>query len=94
MTNEELDLLERRLDEIEKQNNDQSEALMLMMLDRIQYIGNSYIAKGEVSFENRRQLHAMYKCYHTRLGGNGDADWVMSAVDELPTKGQKKEATP
>lgn len=28
----------------------------------------------------------MHNCYHSGLGGNGDADLVVDAVDELPLK--------
>lgn len=28
----------------------------------------------------------MHNCYHSGLGGNGDADLVVAAVDELPLK--------
>ena len=76
--------LEARLTNIENQNAAQSEALKLILLDRIQHLGQSYIAKGEISFDNRRRLHDMHKCYHSGLDGNGDADLVMDGVDELP----------
>jgi len=62
----------------------QSEALKLVLLDRILYLGRSYIAKGEISYDERRRFHLMHKCYHTGLGGNGDADPIVSDVDELP----------
>lgn len=64
----------------------QSEALKLILLDRILYLGQSYIARGEVSFDDRKRLHAMHDCYHHGLRGNGDADLVMEGVDALPLK--------
>lgn len=62
----------------------QSEALRLILLDRILYLGKGYIARGEISYDERRRFHAMHQCYHTGLGGNGDADLIVSGVDELP----------
>lgn len=54
------------------------------LLDRIIYLGQSYISKGEVSFDDRKRLRDMHTSYHDGLGGNGDADAIMSAVDNLP----------
>ena len=56
----------------------------LMMLDRILHLGLSYIKRGEVTFEERKNLHDMHESYHYGLMGNGDADLIMEAVDELP----------
>lgn len=73
----------KRMENLEKQMAAQSEALMLILLDRILYLGRSYIEKGEISYDERRRFHAMHDCYHTGLGGNGDADLIVEAVDEL-----------
>lgn len=64
----------------------QSEALKLMLLDRVLYLGKGYIDKGEISYDDRRRFHAMHNCYHTGLGGNGDADLIVEGVDALPLK--------
>ena len=56
------------------------------MLDRIRHLGQSYIQKGEISFDDRRIFHMMHDAYHDGLGGNGDADLVVEAVDDLPLK--------
>lgn len=71
---------------IKDQNAAQSEALRLMMLDRILHLGSHYIQDGAITLDDRRRLHAMHDCYHDGLGGNGDAKLVMDAVDELPLK--------
>ena len=64
----------------------QAEALRLILLDRVLYLGRGYIKAGEISYDDRRRFHAMHNCYHSGLGGNGDADLVVAAVDELPLK--------
>ena len=64
----------------------QSEALKYILLDRIMYLGQCYIVAGEVSFDDRKRLRDMHTSYHEKLGGNGDADAVMKAVDALPLK--------
>lgn len=78
--------IEKRLKAIEEQSAAQSEALKLILLDRILYLGQGYIEKGEISYDDRRRFHAMHECYHKGLGGNGDADLIVEAVDELPPK--------
>lgn len=64
----------------------QSEALKQILLDRVLYLGQAYIAKGEISYDDRRRFHAMHDCYHNGLGGNGDADLIVEGVDALPLK--------
>ena len=57
------------------------------LLDRIIHLGQSFISDGAVSFDERKRLRDMHTSYHDRLGGNGDADAIMTAVDDLPLKG-------
>lgn len=75
-----------RLRSIEKEMSVQSEALKLILLDRLLWLGQGYIDKGEISYDDRRRFHEMHDCYHTGLGGNGDADIIVEGVDELPLK--------
>lgn len=77
---------DERLQDIEDELAAQSEALKLILLDRVLYLGQGYVKAGEISFDDRRRFHAMHDCYHTGLGGNGDADLIVEAVDELPLK--------
>lgn len=58
-------------------------ALRMILLDRLQYLCRCYIRAGKVDFDDRRRLHKMHDAYHA-LGGNGDLDVLMAAVDELP----------
>ena len=78
--------IERKIEELNAKNLVVVEALRVILLDRIRYLGQSYIAKGEISFDDRRIFHMMHDAYHDGLGGNGDADLVVEAVDELPLK--------
>lgn len=73
-----------RMEELEKQNKALKDGMKYVLLDRILYLGHSYITKGEVSFDNRKRLGDMHNVYHNGLGGNGDADAVMHDVYELP----------
>lgn len=57
----------------------------VILLDRLQYLCRCYIRDGAVDFDDRRRLHKMHDVYHA-LGGNGDLNTLMEAVDELPVK--------
>lgn len=62
------------------------EGMKYVLYDRIRWLGQAYIAKGEVDFDDRRVLHSMHNVYHNLLGGNGDLDSLMQEVNELPLK--------
>ena len=78
--------IEQRLSTLEAQNTAQSEALKYILYDRIRYLGQSYIADGEIGFEDRRILNGMHKAYHEGLNGNGDLDRLMSDLNALRLK--------
>lgn len=78
--------IEQRLQAMEQQNKNQSEALKYIMYDRIRFLGQAYIAEGKIDFDDRRILNAMHKVYHNGLNGNGDLDELMKAVNALPLK--------
>ena len=79
--NQEID---ERLRKLEEQSSAQSEALKVILLDRVLHLGQSYINRGSISFDNRKRLRDMHRVYHDGLHGNGDADLVMEGVDALP----------
>jgi len=62
-----------------------TEAMQVLLLDRIKYVGQTYIARGCVTFEERMILGKMHESYKG-LNGNGDCDILMKEVDELPLK--------
>lgn len=62
------------------------DAQKCVLLDRIICNGQGYIQDGEITFDDRRRLREMHDSYHNGLKGNGDADAIMKAVDELPLK--------
>ena len=62
----------------------QNKALRYLMLYIIQERAKQHIREGVISLEDRRALHHWHGLYHDGLGGNGDADALMEAVDRLP----------
>lgn len=81
-----LESVQKQLSHLKDSDAAQSEALKLILLDRIVWLGQGYIKKGEISYDDRQRFHKMHKCYHFGLGGNGDADIIVSGVDSLPLK--------
>ena len=78
--------IEKRLEKIEAESEAQSEALKFILYDRIRYLGQAYIAEGEIDFDDRRVLNDMHRSYHEGLHGNGDLDTLMAEVNRLPLK--------
>lgn len=76
--------MEQEVSVMKKQIEALVEADRVILLDRIRHLGQSYIQKGEISFDDRRIFHMMHDAYHNGLNGNGDADLIVEAVDELP----------
>jgi hypothetical protein len=59
-------------------------ALRYIMLYIIQERAKQHIKDGNITLEERRSLHLWHDLYHNGLGGNGDADALMTQVDRLP----------
>lgn len=81
--------MEDRLTSIEKKMDAQNEAMKYVLYDRIRYLGQAYIAEGEIDFDDRRILNNMHHSYHFGLRGNGDLDTLMNEVNHLPLKRQR-----
>jgi len=62
------------------------DGMKFVLYDRIRFLGQAYIADGEIDFDDRRILNAMHKSYHNGLDGNGDLDVLMGEVNRLPLK--------
>lgn len=60
------------------------QALRYLMLFAIEERGAGLLRQGWATLEQRRSLHRWHALYHDGLGGNGDADGLLRAVDKLP----------
>lgn len=78
--------IEERLKAIENITNTLASANKYILYDRIRFLGQAYIKDGEIDFDDRRILNDMHDVYHNGLGGNGDLDNLMKAVNTLPLK--------
>lgn len=61
-------------------------AQQVLMIDRVRYLGRTYIAQGYIALPDKENLHSMYDAYKA-LGGNGHLETVMSEVDRLEVRG-------
>lgn len=91
--NDEIEKLTKLVEELSKQQEETAaqiaalrDAQKCVLLDRIIHLGQNYIRAGEIDFDDRRRLREMHYSYHHGLGGNGDADAIMHAIDALPLK--------
>lgn len=75
-----------RYDEERDKEDVTHKALRYIMLYIIQERAEKYIRQGSVTVDERRSLHKWHDLYHDGLLGNGDADLLMAAVDELPIR--------
>ena len=57
-------------------------AQQVMMIDRVRYLGKSYIEDGHIAIGDKENLVGMYNAYKA-LGGNGHLETIMAEVDRL-----------
>lgn len=57
-------------------------AQKVMMIDRVNWLGNQYIKTQKITLSDKETLIEMYKAYKG-LGGNGHLDVIMQEVDKL-----------
>ena len=63
-------------------------AQKVMMVDRVRYLGAKAVERGEITLDEKENLHDMYASYKS-LGGNGHLETVMKEVDKLPITGDR-----
>lgn len=74
----------RRIWEKSDKGSAHTTALRYLMLYIMIQTAKEHIREGEISMDDRRQLHKWHDLYHNGLGGNGDMDKLMAEVDKLP----------
>jgi hypothetical protein len=62
------------------------EAQKVLLIDRVRFLGKSYLRAGEISLSDKENLYGMYDAYKA-LGGNGHLETVMNEVAHLEVKG-------
>ena len=62
--------------------NAMSDALKVLLVKEIRYMGACLIAAGEITAEDKQTIDDMYKAYTKLPGANGHCSAVMEVVDE------------
>ena len=62
-----------------------SDGQMIILHDRIKYLGKGYMRDGCIQFDDREDLVQMHEIYH-KLGGNGNLNSLMQEIMKLPLK--------
>ena len=62
------------------------EAQTVIMIDRVRFLGRSYLSDGVISLSDKENLQGMYQAYKA-LGGNGHLETIMAEIDRLEVKG-------
>lgn len=79
-----IQFLIARKDKKKEEESAERKALRYIMLYIIQERGKEMLSQGQATIEEKRSLRQWHDVYHNGLGGNGDADKLMEAVDTLP----------
>lgn len=80
-----IDYIIRKI-ETKRQKNPVTAGLMLLMEDRIAYIGEYYVHRGYITPDELDRIKRMWNTYHFQLGGNGHLDPIMKLVEALPVQ--------
>lgn len=79
-----IQFLIARRDKKKETESEERKALRYIMLYIIQERAKELISDGKATMDDVRSLREWHEVYHKGLGGNGDADKLMQAVDKLP----------
>lgn len=71
-----------------RRSNDDATTKLLMGLAyaKIASLGDKFIDQGHISADEHNDLHRYLYAPYKALGGNGTADRIMEAVNQLPIK--------
>ena len=58
-------------------------ALKVLMVDRVRYVGGQHIKAKGITLDDKETLLEMHQAYK-QLGGNGHLDMIMNEVSRLP----------
>lgn len=76
---------EQEMDDVKNSVHDLATGQMIILHDRIKYLGRGYIRTGDIDIDDREDLIKMHEVYH-QLGGNGNLNALMNEVLELPLR--------
>ena len=72
-------------DKSSEQMSAQTEALKVLMIDRVKRLTKEYLDQGYISLDDKETVKEMYDSYK-QLGGNGHLHTAMSEIDKLEVR--------
>ena len=76
---------EKELDDVKTSVQYLATGQMVILHDRIKYLGRGYIKAEEIDIDDREDLIKMHEVYH-QLGGNGNLNALMEEILDLPLR--------
>lgn len=76
---------EQGMDEVKTSVQYLATGQMVILHDRIKYLGRGYIRAGDIDIDDREDLIKMHEVYHN-LGGNGNLNALMETILDLPLR--------
>lgn len=61
------------------------DGVRLLMQDKIEYLGSKYCEAGEITWQQKKYIHACHTAYKA-MGGNGDVEEMMHDIDDLKVR--------
>lgn len=61
------------------------DGVKLLMQDKIEQLGMVYCQHGEITWAQKKYIHACYNAYKS-MGGNGDVEELMQDIDALKVR--------
>ncbi len=75
----------QRQDKSEEKMDAQTEALKVIMVDRVKCLGREFINQRYISLDDKETIKEMYHAYK-RLGGNGHLETLMDEINRLEVR--------
>lgn len=61
------------------------DGVRLLMQDKIEHLGSKYCEDGDITWQQKKYIHACYTAYKG-MGGNGDVEEMMHDIDNLKVR--------
>lgn len=74
---------DKKKEKEEEMNSAVAKMILALGHDRLIHLTDQYIAKGEITVKEKRNLRYLYEPYKA-LGGNGDCEIGYNACEKLP----------
>jgi len=75
---------EQKRMELEAKIDKAVNGIRLMMFDKLKFVGEAHIKNNGINIDDYIHYRAMYDSFHEDLDGNGDSEYLMNKIIDLP----------